>query len=552
MFGFLLRRRSVQKSRPSAPPVVLPRRLLSFDLESLEGRRFLSAVLDAAACEAVTGATTTADSASLNSVATPAVSSIRYLAATTSTATATAGTTKITFADAPAAVQSGMSALAQGVTIPSTQVVKQFTRRDGTTVYSTSLAVNGRRSRITVDSDGNPLEGKIAFSAAPTVVQTGLQAQLSTVTIADDQVVTIRERHGGTVVYSTSVNTGGRAKTVAVDVAGTAVTKSGRTLTGGTTVLFNDASAAIQDGLQALAQGQAIGSDQVIDQLTLPNGTVIYSALISIDGEATRIAVAADGTALEGEIQFGDAPAAVQTGLQTLATGGTIPDTQLVRIRTRPGATATSIYSTTVELNNTATTIAVNQDGTAVTIFGGGDFGHGHDHGGGGFDGHGGGVADRTTVDYSTIPSAAQIGLQKLATGVTLPDTQQIDQATLADGTVVYSTVVTINGRLVRIAVDASGSFRNGEITFADAPTVVQTALQALAGTTALLDTQTVRIDTERDGTTVYSTGVTLNGVATRIAVDSIGATVSTGGFDGHGGRGGGFGGGGRHGGFRR
>jgi hypothetical protein len=357
-------------------------------------------------------------------------------------------------------------------------------------------------------------------------VQTGLQAQLSGVTISDSQVVTIRERHGGTIVYSTSVNTGGRAKTVAVDADGTAVTKSGRTLTGGRTETFADATSAIQNGLQALAQGTTIGSDQIIDIFTFPDGTKIYSALISIDGEAQRIAVAEDGTALEGEIQFGDAPSAVQTGLQALDTAGTIADTQLVRISTRPGANATSIYSTSVELNNTATTIAVDEDGTAVTLFGGGS-GEGFGHHGG-FDGGDGGVTDRTTVDFSTLPSAAKIALQKLAGGVTLADALQVIQSTLSDGTVVYSTVANVNGRPLRIAADADGNFRAGEINFVDAPSVVQTNLQTLAGTTISAD-QTVRIDTRRNGTTVYSTAVTTSNNVKLIAVDSTGATVADG-----------------------
>lgn len=552
MFGFFRRKAKRASGSASArPAVLLPRRAdFSFGLERLEDRRLLSAALNAACDPTTTTTTTTGTSTSAALVVTSVpASSLRFIAtsSTTSTTTASTGVQSITLADAPSAVQSGLMALAQGVTIPTTQVVKQITRRDGTTIYTAAVSVNGKRSRITVDSDGNPLGGKIAFSDAPTVVQTGLQAQ-TTVTISDSQIVSIRERRGGTVVYSTAVNTGGRGKVLAVNADGTAVTRSGRTLTGGTTEAFGDATTAIQNGLQALAQGVTIGADQIIDIFTLPGGTSIYSALISINGEDSRIAVASDGTALEGMIQFGDAPAAVQTGLQTLDTAGTIPATQRVRISTRPGASASSIYSTSVELNNTATIIAVNASGTAVTVFGngGGDgFGHHGGFGGGDF-GHGGGVTDRTTVAYSTIPSAAQIGLQKLATGTTLAGAQQIEQSTLSDGTVVYATTITRDGRLVRIAVDADGNFRQGEIAFADAPSAVQTALQNLATGITIPNDQTVRINTLRDGKSVYSTAVTLSNVAKVIAVDSTGATVSDGSTFGVLGGGGGFGGG-RH-----
>jgi hypothetical protein len=161
MFGFFRRKKKDRAHRVSRPRLLLPRRIdFDFALESLEGRRLLSAVLDAS-CTATTGTTDTGTTAALTSANTTAVpaSSLRFQAASSTTTTTSAGVTKITLADAPSAVQSGLSALAQGVTIPTTHVVKQIIRRDGTTIYSTSISVNGRRSRLTVDSDGNPLEG---------------------------------------------------------------------------------------------------------------------------------------------------------------------------------------------------------------------------------------------------------------------------------------------------------------------------------------------------------------------------------------------------------
>jgi len=275
----------------------------------------------------------------------------------------------------------------------------------------------------------------------------------------------------------------------------------------------------------------------VIDVLTLWNSTTIYSTVLSIDGETTRISVAGDGTALDGDIQFSAAPAAVQSGLQSQATGGTIPDTQLVHIRTRPGGAA--VYSTVVTIDNVATTIAVDSTGATINVID-------HDHGHFGDFPHDDGV-NRSTVLFNAAPSAVQIGLQKLSEGVTLGDDQEIDVVTLSSGSMAYSTTITVDGRLVRIAVDADGKALQGELAFSETPAAVQTGLQTLATDGTIPDTQLVQLRTFHDGTQVYSTGVTIDGVDRVIAVDVDGDQVDIGRHGGVGfGPGAGFGGFGR------
>ena len=371
--------------RPAFPPGTVP----SFALEGLEGRTLLSAVLSAVP------------------LATPFATSLAATTTTTTTTTTTAGTTKVAYSTLTAAVRAGLTSLAQGATLADAQAVKVRTLADGSAAYSTNVAVNGKLARVAVDADGNALQGKVAFGAAPTVVQTGLQAQTTDVTLADDQIVTVRTRGAGstaTTVYSTAISVGGKTKVLAVTDTGTASTKRGRELGSDNTVLFGAAPAAVQAALTSVAQGTTIAADQVVDVFTLHDHSddtdaTIYSAVLDVAGEATRVAVDADGTVLEGSVAFSATPPAVQAGLQALATGGTISADALVQIHTRPGGTST--YSTAVTLSGEATIIAVDEAGTSVSIgrgggdgpgFGGGGFG-GDDHGGGrgGPGGHGGG-----------------------------------------------------------------------------------------------------------------------------------------------------------------
>ena len=547
MFRFFRRNRQASNPQAAGPqraagkaPATKPRRLAfppgavpSFALEGLESRTLLSAVLSSAA-----------------SSATPLTASI---ASTTTTTTSTAGTTKVAYSTLTTAVQDGLTALAQGATIADAQIVKVRTLSDGSATYSTNVAVNGKLGKVAVDADGNALQGKLAFSAAPTVVQTGLQAQTTDATLADDQIVTVRTRGIGssaTTVYSTAISVGGKTKVLAVTDTGTASTKSGRELDSDNTVLFSAAPAAVQTALASVAQGTTIGDDQVIDVITLhdhsdDSDTTIYSAVLDVDGEATRVAVEADGTILEGSVAFSSTPAAVQTGLQALATGGTIAARALVQIHTRPGGTST--YSTAVTIDNEATIIAVDDTGTEVSIGrGGGDgpgFGGGHgggDYGGGGGDHGGPGGGDDssvTTTTYSAAPSAVRVGLAKLTLGATIDDAAEVSARTASDGTVTYSVEVSVDGRRIRAAVTADGTAVAGVLAFSATQDAVQTGLQTLATGGTIPDAQEVRLDTRPDGTVVYSTNVTIDSQSTVIAVDATGAEV-TAGF------GGGFGGG--------
>jgi hypothetical protein len=191
-------------------------------------------------------------------------------------------------------------------------------------------------------------------------------------------------------------------------------------------------------------------------------------------------------------------------------TAGTIGATQSVQIR--PGRNDATLYSTTVTVNGVATPITVDATGAAVS-----------------FDQRNCGT--QTTVAYSTLADAVKTALTSLAQGVTLADAQQVQSLTKPDGTVIYSAVISVNGKASRIAVDGTGKLLEGTIELSAAPAAVKTGLQALVTAdttpTTLPNAQLVRLSTRHDGVTVYSTTVTVSGATTTLAVDATGAVVT-------------------------
>lgn len=417
------------------------------------------------------------------------------------------------FSKTPSAVQSGLQALAGSTAIPATQQVQIRTLASGTTVYATIVSVNGRNSKIAVDSSGNPLFGTISFSNAPSAVKTALQAQAGSTTIAGTQSVQIHTLGNGTTVYSTVLSANGEQTFIAVDSNGNTITKLSHGGSGSQqTIQFSSAPQVVQTALQTAAAGATIPATQTLAVHTL-NGTTVYSTEVAVNGQQTDVAADSTGRILEGVIQFGAAPAAVRTGLQALAPGLTIPATQLVHVNAK--GTTNTIYSTTVTLNGQATEITVDSTGKAV---GAGDHG-----------------TQPTTITFGSAPTAVQTGLQALAPGITIPASQVLQVFTLRNGTTIYATTVTLSGQPTQIAVDATGkAVTEGEhqkpnqqtIQFSSAPAAVQTGLQALAGTTTIPATQQVRVFTLRSGTTVYVTSVSSTGEDSEIAVDSNGNPI--------------------------
>jgi hypothetical protein len=63
----------------------------------------------------------------------------------------------IQFSAAPSAVQTGLQSLASSVTLNATQQVRVSTDESGTTIYSTSINVNGNAEVIAVNASGTPI-----------------------------------------------------------------------------------------------------------------------------------------------------------------------------------------------------------------------------------------------------------------------------------------------------------------------------------------------------------------------------------------------------------
>jgi hypothetical protein len=123
-----------------------------FGVETLEARRLLSTTLDGGSCGVVDTTTTTTTGASTQTAVTAAAVKPAVSTASSSSTSSSASSSKVAFSDTPAQVQSGLEALAQGVTIADAQSVRVITRSDGTTTCTTTIAVNGKRSRLSVIS----------------------------------------------------------------------------------------------------------------------------------------------------------------------------------------------------------------------------------------------------------------------------------------------------------------------------------------------------------------------------------------------------------------
>ena len=184
--------------------------------------------------------------------------------------TTTEGTEmRILFSAAPAAVQTGLQALAPtGFTIPATQSIEVDTPVTGLATYSTELRTTGIDSHIAVDANGAALISSgggehggndnggqdnggqdnggqdnggrdngndnggvdnngndVLFSAVPAIVQTALQSQAPAgVTIAATQEVDVSTNASNVLVYVTRVVANGIKTTLAVDATGGVVT----------------------------------------------------------------------------------------------------------------------------------------------------------------------------------------------------------------------------------------------------------------------------------------------------------------------------------------
>jgi hypothetical protein len=319
----------------------------------------------------------------------------------------------ITFSQAPAAVQSGLDALAatDNVTAPTATQLVYLGNKNGIETYTVDITGTGTDTKLTVDVTGTPVTaptrstttfGAIANTAVTNEINAiatalGLTAATSTTS------VDVTTPSGGTSVYSVhlaSATTTGRhhrGGTITVDANGNPV--------GNQRLPFSVIPTTIQNALNANAPAGATALASTSTQLATirtENGVTTYSVTFTATGTTTTVTVNAAGvlTSLPTRTttDFQSIPSAAQTELQTLATAdgvtGTITSTQTVSAYNE--GNGTTIYTVTLSATTASGTrtisISVDQNGNPTTppgrgggewggIFGGGGFHH-HGHGG--------------------------------------------------------------------------------------------------------------------------------------------------------------------------
>ena len=218
-------------------------------------------------------------------------------------------------------------------------------------------------------------------------------------------------------------------------------------------------------------------------------------------------------------IEFSQAPVAVQTGLEHLATtdGLTPPtstSTQTVFLGNRQG-----VETYTIDINGigTQSVLTVDQNGNPVT------------------------APTNGTTTAGTLPAAVAAEATAIATALNLTvpaSTANVQVTTPAGGTAVYtlrltasttSTSTTSRGRTV--SIDANGNpVGNQNLPFVAIPAAIQTALNnnRPSGATALATTSTQNVSIRTNGgVTTYSTTFTTTVTSTVVTVNAAGALAS-------------------------
>jgi hypothetical protein len=214
-------------------------------------------------------------------------------------------------------------------------------------------------------------------------------------------------------------------------------------------------------------------------------------------------------------IEFSQAPTAVQTGLDKLATadGLTPPattSTQTVFLGNRNGV---ETYSIDISGTGTESVLTVDQDGNPVT------------------------APTNGTTTYGAVPAAVSTEASTIATALSLTvpaSTADVSVTTPSVGTSVYtihftssstSTTTHTHGRTVQINADGD-PVGNGSLPFSAIPTAIQTALNTNrpSAATALATTSTQAVHyADVDGVQTYSTTFTTSGTSTTVTVNASG-----------------------------
>jgi hypothetical protein len=297
---------------------------------------------------------------------------------------------------------------------------------------------------------GGPPADTIAFSLAPAAVQTGLTTLATTDGLTAPTTTTdvALGNRDGVETYSVTISSTGTVSTLTVNAAGTPVTAPTQS-----TTTFGALATAPAAEITAIATAKSLTAptaSTVVNVTTTAAGAVTYSVALTGDGSATPVtstaavnpgtimfvsppdggfAVTVDAAGDPGgdqQLPFSVFSTTIQNALNagapTGATALAATSTQTVAVKTSDGITT---YATTFDVSGTDTTVTVDAAGAAVT------------------------PASKATVDFSTIPAAAQTELQALATAKgytgTIATTQSVTAYTETGGaTTLYAVTLGV------------------------------------------------------------------------------------------------------------
>jgi hypothetical protein len=340
----------------------------------------------------------------------------------------------------------------------------------------------------------------------------------------EERALLSASHHAAVAKHVVKASSTGSAKTALVSSTSSGSTASSKAnryagpggVNGGT-ILFSQASTAIQNGLDALATTDGVTAPASTATIYLgnSNGVETYTVNVPSTGKVTKLTVDATG-------------AAVTTPTSTSSTFGAISNSavtnEIAAIASAIGATAptsTSVVTVTTASSGAVTyTIALSSSTSAsgwghvtvVTVDSSGN------------------PVGNARLPLSVFSTAIQNGLTSNAPSgsTTLTSTSPVTVQTL-NGVTTYSATYTSTGTRTTVTVDATGALANLPsmtlTTFGVIPAAAQTELQTLAtvdgvsGTIA--STQAVSAYNEANGTMVYT--VRLSATATT----SSGATYT-------------------------
>jgi hypothetical protein len=313
---------------------------------------------------------------------------------------------------------------------------------------------------------GGRADNTIAFSLAPSVVQTGLDS-LATADGLTDPTSTTKVALGnanGVETYSVTLTGTGTVSKLTVDQLGDAVTAPTETTTTWATLsgtgTGSDSVAAAE--ITAIATAESLtapASTDTVNLSTSSSGAVTYSIRLTSSSTTNTnswgrnfgqtVTVDSSGNPVGNQqLPFSVIPTAIQTALNSHAPAGATAlattSTQIVDVQTTDGVIT---YSTTFTASGTQSTITVDIAGALTSL------------------------PSTTTTTFSALSTGVQTELQTLATAdgvtTTISANQSINVLTETNGTIIYSAELGATGTGhngstytfdVTVAVDSNGN----------------------------------------------------------------------------------------------